>query len=151
MDDIMRQNPDLMEQFTRAAAQSMGNQNPGFGNFMSGMMGEGEKERPNSNGDIPHFNMPPKTPRYQTPQGRPDMRFSEDDGVNIHQVGTPAGSHEIEKTPRPRPEMKGPSNIDEILAGLKTKQQESENIKTFVAPTMPQKENHNAKRKEKSI
>ena len=34
MDDIMRQNPELMQQFTKAAVNSMSNQNPGFGNFM---------------------------------------------------------------------------------------------------------------------
>ena len=38
MDDIMRQNPELMEQFTRAAVNQVGNSNPGFGNFMNGMM-----------------------------------------------------------------------------------------------------------------
>ena len=41
MDDIMRQNPELMHQFTQAAANSMRQDNPGFGNFMSGVMGGG--------------------------------------------------------------------------------------------------------------
>jgi hypothetical protein len=31
MDDIMRQNPELMQQFTQAAVNTMGQQNPGFG------------------------------------------------------------------------------------------------------------------------
>jgi len=35
MDDIMRQNPDLMNQFTKAAVSSMENNNPGVGNFMN--------------------------------------------------------------------------------------------------------------------
>ena len=35
MDDIMRQNPDLMRQFTSAAMNSMENTNPGLGNFMN--------------------------------------------------------------------------------------------------------------------
>ena len=35
MDDIMRQNPDLMSQFTRAAVSSMENTTPGLGNFMN--------------------------------------------------------------------------------------------------------------------
>jgi len=34
MDDIMRQNPDLMNQFTKAAVNSMENTTPGLGNFM---------------------------------------------------------------------------------------------------------------------
>ena len=38
MDDIMRQNPELMQQFQTAAVNSMGGSNPGFGNFMGGMM-----------------------------------------------------------------------------------------------------------------
>ena len=40
MDDIMRQNPELMQQFTQAAASSMGDNNPGLGGFMN-MMGNG--------------------------------------------------------------------------------------------------------------
>ena len=38
MDDIMRQNPDLMQQFTSAAVNSMGQTNPGLGGFMNSMM-----------------------------------------------------------------------------------------------------------------
>jgi hypothetical protein len=34
IDDIMRQNPDLMQQFTRAAVNSMENTSPGLGGFM---------------------------------------------------------------------------------------------------------------------
>jgi len=35
MDDIMRQNPELMQQFTQAAVNTMGDTHPGFGNFMN--------------------------------------------------------------------------------------------------------------------
>ena len=38
MDDILKQNPELMQQFTQAAVNSMGESNPGFGNFMGSMM-----------------------------------------------------------------------------------------------------------------
>ena len=41
MNDIMRQNPDLMKQFANAAASSVGQQNPGFSNLMGGMFGGG--------------------------------------------------------------------------------------------------------------
>ena len=34
MDDIMKQNPDLMRQFTQAAVNQMDDTSPGFGNFM---------------------------------------------------------------------------------------------------------------------
>lgn len=40
MDDIMRQNPDLMQNFTRAAVDQMSKKNEGFGNFMSMAMPE---------------------------------------------------------------------------------------------------------------
>ena len=39
MDDIMRQNPELMQQFQSAAMNSMNQNNPGFGQFMGGVMG----------------------------------------------------------------------------------------------------------------
>ena len=35
MDDIMRQNPDLMNQFTKAAVSSMQQNSPGLSNFMN--------------------------------------------------------------------------------------------------------------------
>lgn len=35
MDDIMKQNPELMQQFTRAAASSMSGSSPGFSGFMN--------------------------------------------------------------------------------------------------------------------
>ena len=91
MDDIMKQNPELMQQFTQAAAQSMGQQNPGFGNFMGNMMP----------------NMPPPGP----PQGtynRPDIYSA--------RGGNPPPSRENKQR-----EMKGPSDIDDILSGIKTK------------------------------
>ena len=34
MGDIMKQNPDLMRQFSQAAASSMGQSQPGFSNLM---------------------------------------------------------------------------------------------------------------------
>ena len=38
MDDILRQNPDLMRSFQNAAVNSMSQSSPGFGGFMSSMM-----------------------------------------------------------------------------------------------------------------
>ena len=40
MDDIMRQNPELMQQFTQAAVSSMNEEKPGFSNFMNDVMEE---------------------------------------------------------------------------------------------------------------
>ena len=39
MDDILKQNPDLMQQFTQAAVNTRGDEYPGFGNFMNMAMG----------------------------------------------------------------------------------------------------------------
>jgi hypothetical protein len=69
MDDIMRQNPDLMQKFTQAAVSSMAPQNPGLSGFMNSVT----REKP-----------------FSTP--RPEPR---------------------------RAEMKGPSDISDILSGLK--------------------------------
>ena len=66
MDDIMRQNPDLMQKFTQAAVNSMGSSSPNFSNFMNSVS--------------PHAQESPK-----------------------------------------RPEMRGPSDIDDILGGIKSK------------------------------
>ena len=46
MDDIMRQNPDLMSQFTKAAVSSMENTTPGLGNFMNDFRREPKRPQP---------------------------------------------------------------------------------------------------------
>jgi hypothetical protein len=65
MDDIMRQNPELMQQFTQAAVNTMGQQQPGFGNFMNGMMGSGNGNvNGSSSNSMPPMGSPPGP--YQT-------------------------------------------------------------------------------------
>lgn len=71
MDDIMRQNPDLMQKFTQAAVSSMAPQNPGLSGFMN--------------------------------------------SVNNKQPFSTPKAPEVSR----RPEMKGPSDISDILSGLK--------------------------------
>ena len=61
MDDIMRQNPELMQQFQNAAMNTMGQQNPGFGQFMGDVMG-----------GPPPMTMPP----MGSPPGPDEMRQS---------------------------------------------------------------------------
>jgi hypothetical protein len=46
MDDIMRQNPDLMNQFTRAAASTMEKTNPGVNQFVQQFARPAETNRP---------------------------------------------------------------------------------------------------------
>lgn len=138
MDDIMRQNPELMQQFTQAAVNSMGEQNPGFGGFMNNFMGPSSRETPQTNitpGPPPEAmkTRSEKSARSQVPVNRPDMSAARNnnDGENIY------NTYESVKNPpmrsSPRTEMKGPSDIDNILSGLKTKPLQTTS-KQFVVP-----------------
>jgi hypothetical protein len=102
IDDIMRQNPDLMRNFTQAAASSMSSTNPGFSGFMNNIMTE-ENDR-----------------------GVPDSGVRDLDGINIQETYTNSNEQQVEKSfQRPstdeinrtkqRNEMSGPSDISEIL------------------------------------
>ena len=62
MDDIMRQNPDLMQQFTKAAVNTMGPEQQNFQGFMSNVMGGAPP--------IP----PPRSERNFAPPSRPDLQ-----------------------------------------------------------------------------
>ena len=81
MDDIMRQNPELMQKFTQAAVNSMGTSNPGFSGFMNNVM--------------PNMSHPSSAPPMQTKRS--------------------------ERAEPKRPDMKGPTDINDILSGLKPK------------------------------
>ena len=125
MDDIMKQNPELMQQFTQAAVNSMGDNNPGFGNFMNNFMPG------NNSGAPPNMGPPPppvethtiKSQRYAVPKNRPDLSSAKtSNGITIEEKFAPLEGQQI-KTPAPvRPEMKGPSDISQLLSGLKSKQ-----------------------------
>ena len=66
MDDIMRQNPELMQQFTSAAVNSMGQNSPGLGGFMNSMMNDNQRGNPTSQQSAPQ-------PRSQMPQQMPQQ------------------------------------------------------------------------------
>ena len=108
MDDIMRQNPELMQQFTKAAVSSMGKEQPRFGEFMNDIVDQ--EHAPDLTPGPPPAPMKTrsaKSDRTEVPMSRPDMdaaRFEV--GAELNAV---------------RPEMKGPTNIDDILSGLKKK------------------------------
>jgi hypothetical protein len=108
MDDIMRQNPELMQQFTQAAVNTMGQQNPGFGNFMQNMM----PPRGSPPGPPMHMNQPPNRPDLNMARGRANFN----DAVNMEDQYS-----NVSKQKSSRREMKGPSDINDILAGVKTK------------------------------
>ena len=144
MDDIMRQNPELMKQFTQAAVNTMGQTNPGFGGFMNGLFAgnNGSMNNKNNNGYTPGFGstMPPnvnsgpppmsvetklpdRSQRMPNILNRPDITSAR--GVEI--TNNEANPYEQERITRP--EMRGPSlaipqnqNISSLLSGLKTKQ-----------------------------
>ena len=82
MDDIMRQNPDLMSQFTKAAVSSMENTTPGLGNFMN------EFRRDPKNQNQPSQNQYRSPPQNQNQsffgKERPEMKGPE----NINSILT---------------------------------------------------------------
>jgi hypothetical protein len=132
MDDILRQNPDLMRSFQNAAVNSMSQSSPGFGGFMSNFT---NPEPQVSQGRGPPAPMATQGPNaIQPPMGRsgnnsyarPDLNFSKsnfvDDGISLREnFERPDVQDRTTKRTTPRPEMKGPSDISDILSGLKTK------------------------------
>tara|TARA_B110000967_G_scaffold205343_1_gene249700 strand:- start:283 stop:1749 length:1467 start_codon:yes stop_codon:yes gene_type:complete len=147
MDDIMRQNPELMQQFTSAAVNSMGQNSPGLGGFMNSMMNDNQRGNP---GQQPQTQSAPQS-RSQMPQQMPQQmppQFSaQSNGPPPAPIQTqgptaaqpPVRSGYVPLSNRPdinasrgipsaeksrRPEMKGPSDISSLLSGLKVKKTE---------------------------
>jgi hypothetical protein len=151
MDDIMRQNPELMQQFTQAAVSSMSQQQnrgngggggSGFGNFMSDIAGMASSSKPaaaSAYSHQPHYNpnqqmnMPPMPmptvpqrpppPPIQTQGDRaPPPPRRPGDLTNVR-PDVLMGRGGVSQTIQQslRPEMKGPSDITSLLSGLKTK------------------------------
>jgi hypothetical protein len=136
MDDILRQNPDLMRQFQNAAVNSMAQTSPNFSGFMSGIMNPemqmgGNGPPPPMATQGPNAVPPPMgRPGNNNFANRPDLNLGRsnfvDDGINIREsyqrgnMSTPIEMQEKSKRSS-RPEMKGPSDISDILSGLKTK------------------------------
>lgn len=162
MDDIMRQNPELMRQFTQAAATSMTDNSPGFGGFINSLLGGGGggggSGPSNYRSEPTPMPMGPPPPAMSTKQSHPGRAG----GVSMMMPPQPQGGFNPSANPRsamsaalgdsgsfggagrpdldavrPQPsnnsvppersarvqrnEMKGPSDISEILQGLKTK------------------------------
>ncbi len=129
MDDIMKQNPELMQQFTQAAVSSMGESSPGLGNFMNSFMpgsSSGPAPPPNMGPPPPAVNTQAnRTQRYAPPSNRPDLTASKTQaGITIEENFSSLDADTRIKTPAPakRAEMKGPGDISQLLSGLKTKQ-----------------------------
>uniref|UniRef100_A0A6C0B0G4 Uncharacterized protein n=1 Tax=viral metagenome TaxID=1070528 RepID=A0A6C0B0G4_9ZZZZ len=137
MDDILRQNPDLMRQFQTAAVNSMGQSSPGFSGFMNNMMNS--EPQVSMSGPPPPpmatqgMNAPSSRPGNNNSfSSRPDLSsgMGRNDGINIREsfAGATDGDRSSRRT---RPEMKGPADISDILSGLKTK---TINIQESAAP-----------------
>ena len=144
--DVIRQSPELMRMFTNATVQSMSQQSPGFG-FANGMVNPMEQVN-TSRG-------PPPTPVEtknqsragsqmhftERPSNRPDIdagrAMFREQGIDLtdnyenlmHQdrsVRQAPPSNGGGMTQGPRPEMRGPQNLDlnSMLSGLKTREVE---------------------------
>ena len=115
MDDILKQNPELMQQFTQAAVNTMGETNPGFGNFMGSMMQDPPRGSPPGPNEQQRRS-PPRMKSSFSDRPTKSIRAEFDDAENMESnFGSIPG-----KSP-PRPEMKGPTDLKDLLSGLKTK------------------------------
>jgi hypothetical protein len=137
MDDILRQNPDLMRSFQNAAVNSMAQTNPGFSGFMSNVMNpdprpsQGMGPPPPLSTQGPNAVPPPMNRPGNNNYARPDLNMSRgsfggvDDGISLRENFERTDAMRQDKSSKrssaPRPEMKGPSDISDILSGLKTK------------------------------
>jgi hypothetical protein len=145
--DIMRQSPELMKMFTNATVQSMNQSSPGFG-FVNSVL-HPEEQVKTSFGAPP----PPLDPKSQPAPPRPGMQYTpaagnrpdismgrgtmfREGGVDMsapyENVQTQDRSMRQQPPPMPsnenvqgpRPEMRGPQNMDlnGLLSGLKTRE-----------------------------
>jgi hypothetical protein len=136
MDDILRQNPDLMRSFQSAAVNSMAQTNPGFSGFMGGLMNDSGRSGPGMGGMGPPPPMATQGPNAVPPPmgrpgnnnfARPDLNLSKsnfEDGISLRENFERPDVRDRTSNRQggvPRPEMKGPSDISDILSGLKTK------------------------------
>jgi hypothetical protein len=126
MDDIFRQNPDLMRSFQSAAVNSMAQTNPGFSGFMNGVMNNGPPPPPPLATQGPNAIPPPFGRPGNNNFARPDLNLSKsnfEDGINLRENFERPDllDRTSKKQSVSRPEMKGPSDITDILSGLKTK------------------------------
>lgn len=116
MDDIMRQNPELMQQFQNAAMNSMSQSSPGFSQFMGGLSST-DMDPPRGSPRTPPEDMRVNPPQFSnTSSNRPDfdaVRRNDQSGVNV--------KDNYKRVRTGRAEMKGPSDLGDILSGLKTK------------------------------
>lgn len=111
MDDILRQNPDLMRSFQNATVNSMSQTAPGFSGFVSNIM--------NPTGPPPaRTSGPPPPLATQGPAAVPPPVGRGGNNTFAQQIPQP---FQGQGSSAPRMEMNGPSDLSSILSGLKTK------------------------------
>ena len=174
MDDIMRQNPELMQQFTQAAVSSMSNATrgssggggsggggSGFGNFMSDIAGLSSSRNasatpfshqpqynPAQQMNIPMPVLPqrPPPPPIQTKgeNAQPPPRRQGDLTNTRPDILMGRGNMSQTIQQSLRPEMKGPSDISSLLSGLKTKTVTVDNSASVATPSVTMNKDKNS-------
>jgi hypothetical protein len=120
MDDILRNNPGLKQQFAQAAAREVG---PGFGNFM-GLGGQ----RPMASAPPPARQPPPPSQSYPPMSSQEIPNYGMDAPMGGMR-GPPAQTMDPRGPPAPvtvRREMRGPTGVDDILQKLQAAEQRAE-------------------------
>jgi hypothetical protein len=156
MDDIMKQNPELMKQFTQAAANTMSDNNPGFSGFMNNFMGRDDETPPNVGPPPP----PVETQIYKSQKptqanNKPEIKTNNNSGISLENPFSTINKDNSSSNNNTRPEMKGPSDLTSILSGLKTKQvniqeKDDSTISIKDLKEMNQNQSSRGKRKQKS-
>jgi hypothetical protein len=126
--DVIRQSPELMKAFTNATVNSMSQQSPGFAFANNLMQEQSNKPRgPPPPAPVETKSMPPQQrPSMQYTSNRPDINAGRgamfrEEGIDMNNQFGDLNREEPRQSQRP--EMRGPQNtdIDNILAGLKTR------------------------------
>ena len=87
MGDILKQNPDLMNQFAKASVNAMGQSEPGFGNLMGDVLGVNG----NGGGGGGRRPAPQQAPQQQAPQ-RKEMSGPPNIDQILSEIGQKSGS-----------------------------------------------------------
>jgi hypothetical protein len=126
MDDYMRQHPEIMSEFTKAAVNSMGDSNPGFGGFMNSVMGGGSGAGPTPGPSMAQQRRPEPMPSMMGPPP-PAMQSKgphpgRAGGMTSNRPDIAMATGQEPPARSQRSEMKGPSDISSILEGLKKRE-----------------------------
>ena len=137
--DVIRQSPELMKMFTNATVQSMNQNSPGFG-FVNNILHPDEQ----ANTSLGAPPAPMETKNMPPPQRPGAMSFTNNPGLSRPDIAMGRGamfkepgvdignnyaaamgeSVRPQQSSGPRPEMRGPQNVDVggLLSGLKTRE-----------------------------